>query len=372
MGLGFSGWSRIGPCGLYAAPILVDERQRRGEAVQTVTHAQKTRAEDGLECIPRVHPVRMTETFIPVQIVKVTEQCAQVIGKDLCAQVLLQCQVIEAGYGLQSQTVLEAFERLLDALALVIERAKARGGVTLVIEQRSHQHPHATAGRDVPYQAYGARCARQCVVTGILLAGRLQRHDRFGLTTAGKCGDAVPVTCIDTHAERNFALHERGYHGVADIAAIEQQIGARLQYVQRFEQHLALGAVGRMKRGMQGQLGSRQEQRKRIVIGAQFVAATCAHTQPAAVSGDQPQAVPAHRIDMGLSQQNQVSAGQFEQFCRETLARLAESLCADGAGTAAARLQYAEQRVEFGLHACYPCPTSSARPCAARSVCDCG
>lgn len=82
MGLGFSGWSRIGACGLYAASVLVDERQHRGKSVQTVAHAQKARAEDGLECAPRILPVRMTCERIFVQIIKVAEQCAQVVGED--------------------------------------------------------------------------------------------------------------------------------------------------------------------------------------------------------------------------------------------------------------------------------------------------
>jgi hypothetical protein len=58
------------------------------------------------------------------------------------------------------------------------------------------------------------------------------------------------------------------------------------------------------------------------VIGAQFMAATRAHAQAAAVSGNQPQAVPAHRIDMGLGQRNQAGAGQLEQFGRQPPPRL--------------------------------------------------
>lgn len=62
MGLGFSRRSRIGACGLYAASVLADERLHRGKA-QATPHAKKARAEDGLEYAPRVHPVRMTDTF---------------------------------------------------------------------------------------------------------------------------------------------------------------------------------------------------------------------------------------------------------------------------------------------------------------------
>jgi len=69
-------------------------------------------------------------------------------------------------------------------------------------------------------------------------------------------------------------------HHVADIAAIEQQqIGVRLQQIQRFEQHLPLGAVGRMKRGVQRQLRPRQEQRERVMVGTPFMA--LAGSQPA-------------------------------------------------------------------------------------------
>jgi hypothetical protein len=91
-----------------------------------------------------------------------------------------------------------------------------------------------------------------------------------------------------------------------------------------------------MKCGVQGQFGARQDQRKRVVIGAQFMTATRAHAQAAAVSGDQPQAVPAHRIDMGLGQRNQAGGGQLEQFGRQPPSRLAEGLCADSAGAPAA------------------------------------
>jgi len=116
----------------------------------------------------------------------------------------------------------------------------------------------------------------------------------------------------------------------------------RLQYIEGFEQHLPLAAVGGMKCSVQGQFGARQGQRKCVVIGAQLMAATRAHTQAAAVSGDQPQAVPAHRIDMGLGQRNQAGAGQLEQFGRHSPSRLAEGLCADSAGAPAAAFQCAE------------------------------
>jgi hypothetical protein len=124
----------------------------------------------------------------------------------------------------------------------------------------------------------------------------------------------------------------------------------RLQHVQCLEQHLALGAIGGMKRGVQRQFGPRQEQCKRVVIGAQFMAAARAHAQAAAVSGNQSQAVPAHRIDMGLGQRNQMSARQFEQFGRQPSACLAEGLRADAAVTPAVPAQCTEQRVELGLH----------------------
>ncbi|WP_051381573.1 hypothetical protein [Paraburkholderia mimosarum] len=80
-----------------------------------------------------------------------------------------------------------------------------------------------------------------------------------------------------------------------------------------------------MKRGVQGQFGPRQEQRKRVVIGAQFMAATRAHAQTAAIGGSQAQAVPAHRIEMALGKCNQAGTGQFEQIGRESPTRLTES-----------------------------------------------
>lgn len=45
----------------------------------------------------------------------------------------------------------------------------------------------------------------------------------LGLAAAGEEGGALPVTCIDPHAERNLALRECGHHCIADIVTIRQQ-----------------------------------------------------------------------------------------------------------------------------------------------------
>ena len=100
-------------------------------------------------------------------------------------------------------------------------------------------------------------------------------------------------------------------HHVADIAAIEQQqIGVRLQQIQRFEQHLPLGAVGRMKRGVQRQLRPWQEQRERVMVGTPFMALAGRNPQAGAGGGGQPQAVAAHRINTGFGELDQARAGQ--------------------------------------------------------------
>ena len=73
MGLGLSGWSRIGAGWLYAAAGVVDQRKDRGEGVQAAPHAQKARAKDGLECAQRVDPVRTTGLSLIVRRIEIAE-----------------------------------------------------------------------------------------------------------------------------------------------------------------------------------------------------------------------------------------------------------------------------------------------------------
>ncbi len=210
----------------------MDDFQYAGEPVQSAPQAQKARAEDRLVRAQCVHPVRTAGGSVLVRRIQIAQQGAQGVGEDFCAEVLLQCQVIQACDRFQTQSVLDSFERFFDPPALVIERAERRSRIALAIEQRGHQHTHTTARRDIADRAHGRRRTRQFVpVCPVPPVSPLAR-----LAAAGKGGDAAPVTCIDAHAELNAALGDRRDHRVADKAAIEQQqIGMRLQHIEGFE-----------------------------------------------------------------------------------------------------------------------------------------
>ena len=63
--------------------------------------------------------------------------------------------------GLEAQTMLDALEGLLDAPALVIERAELRGRIRLGIEQVGHQDADLAVRAMLPDQAHGGGGAGQ-------------------------------------------------------------------------------------------------------------------------------------------------------------------------------------------------------------------
>jgi hypothetical protein len=172
----------------------VDDGNYIGESVHAALNAQKAPAENGLECAQRVEPVRTTGEVLCAWRVQLAEQCAQIVCDSLCAEVLLQRQVIQPCDSLKPQPVLQAFECFLDAPAAMIERAESSRRIALAVQQRAHQHTHPAAGCDIPDQAHGGGQALQFIVAGILFVRRGQRHDAFGLATARKCAHACPAT----------------------------------------------------------------------------------------------------------------------------------------------------------------------------------
>lgn len=194
----------------------------------------------------------------------------------------------------------DALESLFHAPAMVIEGTEVRRRIRLGVEQIRHQCAQLPVGRDVADQAHGGGGARQLVGTRVPCARRRQGDHPLGLVRAQEVGHAAPLTGIDAQTECQAALRQRRGHCVADVAAVEhEQIAHRFEDAQRLEQHLSLGAIGRMQTGVQREFGPRQKQRKRIVIGRQRSRLARRHAQARCVSGHHATTIPARGVDDG-------------------------------------------------------------------------
>ena len=347
-----SGRSWVASAWLDAASTAAHGGQGIGQCRPCLSDAEQAPGEDGLECAECVGAIRAGAGLDGVVGAAAAEQCAQVVGQDLGGEVLLQGEVVQPRRGLEAQTMLDALEGLLDAPALVIERAELRGRIRLGIEQVGHQDADLAVRSDVADQAHGGGGAGQIERAGIACGGRRQCDHALGLVRASEVGDATPAAGIDAQTEGHAVLRQRRCHGVADVTSVEhEQILRRIECVERLEQHLPLRAVGRMQTGVQREFGARQKQGKRVVVRRQCGRLACRHTQARRISRHHAAAIPACRLYVRARQVQQVRTGQFEQPARKPLAGLAEGLCADLADPPGHRMQATEKGVEFGLNA---------------------
>lgn len=347
-----SGRSWVASAWLDAASTAAHGGQGIGQCRPCLSDAEQAPGEDGLECAECVGAIRAGAGLDGVVSAAAAEQCAQVVGQDLGGEVLLQGEVVQPRRGLEAQTMLDALEGLLDAPALVIERAELRGRIRLGIEQVGHQDADLAVRSDVADQAHGGGGAGQIERAGIACGGRRQCDHALGLVRASEVGDATPAAGIDAQTEGHAVLRQRRCHGVADVTSVEhEQILRRIECVERLEQHLPLRAVGRMQTGVQREFGARQKQGKRVVVRRQCGRLACRHTQARRISRHHAAAIPACRLYVRARQVQQVRTGQFEQPARKPLAGLAEGLCADLADPPGHRMQATEKGVEFGLNA---------------------
>ena len=347
-----SGRSWVASAWLDAASTAAHGGQGIGQCRPCLSDAEQAPGEDGLECAECVGSIRAGAGLDGVVGAAAAEQCAQVVGQDLGGEVLLQGEVVQPRRGLEAQTMLDALEGLLDAPALVIERAELRGRIRLGIEQVGHQDADLAVRSDVADQAHGGGGAGQIERAGIACGGRRQCDHALGLVRASEVGDATPAAGIDAQTEGHAVLRQRRCHGVADVTSVEhEQILRRIECVERLEQHLPLRAVGRMQTGVQREFGARQKQGKRVVVRRQCGRLACRHTQARRISRHHAAAIPACRLYVRARQVQQVRTGQFEQPARKPLAGLAEGLCADLADPPGHRMQATEKGVEFGLNA---------------------
>lgn len=162
----------------------MDHFQHTGEAVRTAPDAQKHAPRMGLR-VPSAYTRLGRLACLSCGASRSLSNVHR-LSEDFRAEVLLQCQVIEACEGFLPQSVLESFERFLDRPALVIERAERCSRITPAIEQRGHQHTHATARSDFADQAHGRRRTRQFIVAGIQLAGAYSVTTRSAIPLRAK------------------------------------------------------------------------------------------------------------------------------------------------------------------------------------------
>ena len=104
-------------------------------------------------------------------------QCLQVVAQNFCRDILHDGLLRQARHVLKIESVLEAFESLFDAPALMVQISEATRWKALHIQQAGHQDAYCAIGCRMAHQAHDFRLTRAHIVAGILFVRRTQRHD---------------------------------------------------------------------------------------------------------------------------------------------------------------------------------------------------
>jgi len=145
-------------------------------------------------------------------------QGLQVVADDFGGDILDHSLLSQSGDVFQIESVLEPFERLLDAPSLVVKLAEAVSWIEFLVEQVGHQHALLAVGRDVADQAHALWFAWAFVVERVLLVRCAQQDDPFDLVRAHEiahAGEAVGI--VDAHAELDGAVIEHSDQPAARI-----------------------------------------------------------------------------------------------------------------------------------------------------------
>ena len=263
-------------------------------------------------------------------------QCLQVVADDLGGDILDHGLLGQSGDVLEIETVLDSFERLLNAPALVVEFAETACREKLLVEQVGHQDALCAVGRDVTDQTHTLRRAWALVVERVLLVRRGQHDDPFArirtqeLAHAGEAGVGV-----DAHAELDVTMVQHCHQPAAGIATIKQQIGGG-EAVEMLDQELSFATfVDAVQGSGEHEVRTGQEQAEQDLIGnggTVDVAGAQAKAQRRGVGGNQRR--PRQRGTKWSCSARAISQSLSRGMAlRDSLARAWEKACSDTART---------------------------------------
>jgi hypothetical protein len=170
-------------------------------------------------------------------------QGIEVVAEDFCAEVLLCGQPGHARQMFQGQTVLDPFEGFLNSPPGVIERPEFGGGVGVEVEERGDEDAHLVA-EHLANEAHLARRGGNFVIQRILFAGGWQGDDLLGQAGSAECLNGAEIEAVRAHAEMESSLQQGGEEPVGRVTAVEHQEVIVAEFVEVFEEHLALADVG--------------------------------------------------------------------------------------------------------------------------------
>ncbi len=235
---------------------------------------------------------------------------------------------------LQIEAMLEPFESLFDAPALVVEVAKLTGRKAFHVKQVRHQDTHLPVWRDVTDQTNLLRPAGAPEVQNILMICCPQRDDLLVKSAAQEVAHARETGVaglLDAHAKRDFTLIQHRYQPAAGIAPVKEQQVTAAQTIKMLKQHLPLTCLHTVQRGRQHQFGAGQKQPKGNLIsqrGALDVACAQSESHGRGVGGDQSQAMPERdkaivlsALDHPIVEQRDGGQGQLGACLRKRLAK---------------------------------------------------
>lgn len=153
--------------------------------------------------------------------------------------------------------MLDPLEFLLNSPPGVIERAEFAGGESVEVEKRGHEHARLVT-EHLANEANFARRGGNFVIERILFAGSGERDDLLDQTGSTEGLNGVEIQAVRAHAEMASSLQQGSEEPAGRVTAVEHQGVLVAEFVQVFEEHLALADVGRIQLGRQRHLDPRQ------------------------------------------------------------------------------------------------------------------
>jgi hypothetical protein len=247
-------------------------------------------------------------------------------------------------------------ECLLNSPPGVIERAEFGGGVGVQVEERGDEDTHLVA-EHLANQAHLARRGGNFVIQRILFAGGGQSHDLLGQAGSAEGLNGAEIEAVHPHAEMASSLQQGGEEPVGRVTAVEHQEVVVAEFVEVFEEHLALADVWRIQRGSQGHFDPGQIEREANGVDHvtnEWLAVTGLAEQRQAqdrgIAGNDAQPVPEGKAKLRIDQGEEMIVEQLEGGGRHPLPGLGKGLRGDFSQQVGAVRQIGEERVQFRLH----------------------
>jgi hypothetical protein len=238
----------------------------------------------------------------------------------------------------------------------VIERPEGGGGVGIQIEERGHENAHLVA-EHLANESNLARSAGNFVIERVLFAGGWQGDDLLKQAGSAECLDDVEIEAVDPHAEMEFSLPQGGEEPVGWVTAVEHEEVIVAEFVEVFEEHLALADVGGVEPGGQGHFDPGQIEREAfgldlVADGALAVTglAEQGQVQVRGIAGDDAQPVPERKAELRIDQGEEMIVEKREGGGRHLLPGFGKGLRRDFSRQVGAVRQVGEEGVQFRLH----------------------